>query len=224
MSDKNSRSLAMAVLALAIVGLGVGFAAFQSTLTISSSATVTPSATTFTSNLGFDTTAANSSCTKVGAAANYNKGTVGATTITGASASFTEPGQSVTCTYVVNNTSPYLAYLTNVTFGNGTTDKITCTKTDSTATDDLVTAACGAITVTVQVGGNSFGASGATSATVTKTANNSLAISNGSHTLAATNGTETVYVKIDYAANSARADGAFSVAIPQIGLTYSTIQ
>ena len=222
MSDKNSRSLAIAVLALAIVGLGVGFAAFQSTLTVSSSATVTPSATTFTSNIGFDTGSTNSSCTKTGESASYNKGTVGATTITGVSASFTEPGQSVVCTYKVNNTSPYLAYLTSINFGNGSTDKITCTKTDSTATTTLVNSACDTITVTAQVGGTAFGTGGST-ATVTKGANNSLAITGGTHTLAATSGTETVYVKIEYA-GPARADGAFSVSIPQIGLTYSTVQ
>ena len=219
MNDKNSKSIAIIALALAIVGLGVGFAAFQSTLTISTSATVTPSSTTFTGNIGFDTSVG--SCVTSGEGITASEGTVTTTAITDLTVAFTEPGQYALCTYKVKNTSPYLAYLTNIKYGTGS-NLLECTRTDSTATTGLVTAACNTITVTTQVGGSAFGTDGS-SATLTSAANNSLAITNGTHTLAATSGQESVYVKVQYD-GPARADGAFSVTIPQIGLTYSTVQ
>lgn len=224
--NRGSKAIAVIALAIAIVGLGIGFAAFSSTLTISSSATVTPDENVFVNNIGFDTAGANSSCTKSDNAVTVDKGTVALKTITGLSAGFTEPGQYVVCTYNVNNASSYLAYLKNIKFGNGSTDVLTCANSTAngavTPTDSLRDAACATVTVTAQVGGTAFGTGGST-ATLTSAANNSLAINDGSHTLASQSGTEKVFVKILYA-GPAVADGSFTVSIPQIGLTYSTAQ
>ena len=231
--NNNSKTIAIIALVLAIVGLGIGFAAFSTTLTISSSATVNPDSTVFTGNVGFDTTVG--SCAKVSGTSTDVTGVAGTVTltqITGASATLTEPGDAVVCTYRTKNTSPYDAYLNAITYGASPySTKLTCApKTDGVAAADradatLVNNACAGITVTTQVGGTGFGAgTGRETATITSAANNSLT-NISSHTMAKTSGTENVYVKFEYNSNAtARADGPFIVTIPTIGITYATAE
>jgi hypothetical protein len=45
--ERNSKVIAIVALCIGVVGLSLGFAAFSNTLTISSSATVAPDASTF---------------------------------------------------------------------------------------------------------------------------------------------------------------------------------
>ena len=205
MESKNSKVIAIVALIVAVVGLGIGFAAFSSTLTISSSATVTPNADTF--KVVFDTVSG-ITCTPTGATVT-SSGTVAETTVSGIKIGFTEPGQSAICTVSATNSGEYLAYLNSITLGT-----LSCAKsTGSQADDTLVAEACKGISVTVTAGTTSVTSTSTTSGTNTAIA---------SHTLAK-GASENVTIKIEYAAGSARADGQFDITVPDTTLVYSSV-
>ena len=202
MESRSSKVVAIVALVVAVIGLGIGFAAFSSTLTISSSATVTPSASTF--KVAFSTSSASLTGTSItptttgGATAEASSFTE--TTLTGSDAQFTAPGQSVKYSLYAYNAGEYLAYLNGVTVG-----AVTCEPGEGT-TAGLVNAACDDITVSVKVGNTTYTESDS-------------AIS--SHTLAKGTG-EPVEVLISYAENGDRADGVFTVSIGSISLVYDS--
>lgn len=212
--DKSSKVIAIVALLVAVVGLSVGFAAFSSTLTISSNANVTPNADTFKvvfSSNGTTLTEENVTGVATGdasaTAATINNSAANPT-ITGLSATFTEPGQSVTYTFYAHNKGEYDAYLKSVTYANvtdETSSKVCTPGSDTTAS--LVTNACDDISVKVNVGSTNTTASTAdiTGHSLLKTA------------------FETVTVTIEYATNGDRADGDFTVAFGDISLVYSSV-
>lgn len=147
--DRSSKVVAIAALIVAVVGLGIGFAAFSSTLTINSSATVNPT-NTFKVQFSKESSALTKG-TVSGVVA--GEGAVAAdATISdaddyliadGLAATFTAPGQTVSYTFYARNTGEYIAYLRSITF-DGT--KACAVKTegvaaDAQATDSLVQAA-----------------------------------------------------------------------------------
>ena len=214
--DRSSKVIAIVALLVAVVGLSVGFAAFSSTLTISSSANVTPNADTFkvvfSSN---DTTLTENAVTGTptgGAiATNATIDNSANPKITGLSATFTEPGQKVVYTFYAHNSGEYEAFLKSVTYANvkdAASSKVCTPGRDTTAA--LVTSACDAISVKVNVGTTS------TTSTTSSTAD----ITN--HKLAKA-AFEPVTVTIEYASNGDRADGDFSVAFGDISLVYSSV-
>ena len=141
MESRSSKVVAIVALVVAVIGLGIGFAAFSSTLTISSSATVTPSANSLTGSSITPTTTG-------GATAEASSFTE--TTLTGSDAQFTAPGQSVKYSLYAYNAGEYLAYLNGVTVG-----AVTCEPGEGT-TAGLVNAACDDITVSVKVGNTTY--------------------------------------------------------------------
>lgn len=214
--EKNRRAQLMAIVALllAVGGLSLGFAAFSQTLTIKSSAAVTPDANTF--NVIFTNT--DESGTSVTPTLAPTTGFTADTAtinnsnhdITGLKANFTAPGQTATYTFKAKNTGELLAYLNGVTFNNvsGSSPaaaKVCTPGTDTTAA--LVTAACDDISISVQVGSQTYTAS-----------NGSIS----SHTLAV-GASENVVVTITYAAGGDRADGDFTVAFGDISLLYGSV-
>ena len=151
----NKQLMTIAILLVAVVGLSIGFAAFSNILTISSSATVTPNASTF--NVDFSSSASsvvanNITPTVVGATG--TAATIDNTTnptIKNLNATFTAPGQSVKYTFYAYNAGEYEAFLTNINYFNATsadTHKV-CTPATGT-TEALVTLACEDISVTVK--------------------------------------------------------------------------
>ena len=199
---KENRIIPLVALIVAVVGLGIGFAAFTSTLTISSSAQVNPASTDFTNNVGFSTS---STEMKTGTLApnssTYGKSaTLAKTTISGIEATFTAPGQSVTYSANLVNLSAYTAYLNAVTFGSKT-----CTA-GTGATQALVTAACGDISMSVKIGTNTY----------TSTNNSISSVSIASTKYLA------VTVKITYASCGDRADGPFTVSFGNLTATVGT--
>ena len=212
--DRSSKVIAIVALLVAVVGLSVGFAAFSSTLTISSSANVTPNSDTFkvvfsSNDTTLTTEAVNGNVTGTGAsatAATINNDTN--PTISGLAATFTEPGQKVVYTFYAHNSGEYEAFLKSVTYANvtGKSESRVCTPgRDTTAA--LVTNACDDISVKVNVG---------TTNTTASTADIT------GHSLAK-KAFEPVTVTIEYASNGDRADGDFSVAFGDISLVYSSV-
>ena len=198
--NRSSKIIAVVALVVAVFGLTLGFAAFSNTLTISSSAYVSPSSENF--KIGFSKSA--SSATETGTlagsptgAASAGSATLAGTTVSGLKANLTAPGESVSYTFYVHNTGEYDAFLNSITFENvaGGSAPKTCT-------------ACEDISVSVKVG-NDAAVAGSV-ATVT------------GHSLLKTKN-ETVVVTISYASDGDRADGEFNVAFGDLKLVYGTV-
>lgn len=209
--NKGYKILAVLALVVGVVGVTLGYAAFSNTLTITSSAEVHPDASKFNVDFSSSSSAVQTSAITPTLSPNNvtgftaTNGTIDNTndpTITNLSATFTEPGQSATYEFYAFNAGEYIAYLNSIVF-SGTK---TCTAASGT-TQSLVDAACPGIKLSVQVG----------SENATET---SMASITG-HTLAKNTG-ELVTVVISYEANSAIADGNFTVTFPNVVLTYAS--
>ena len=215
--EKNRKVQVIAVFALviAIVGLSIGFAAFSSVLNIQTSANVKPDSSTM--NVDFSSAQDKVEVSEIIPTATPNElVTTNAVidnsvdpTISNLSATFTEPGQSVTYKFYAYNAGKLNAYLKSIVFGNVAGQNATkiCTAGQGT-TDALVQKACEKISVKVKVGNEIETTTGKASIT--------------GHTLAIDNG-ELVTVTLEYEAGADRADGDFTVAFGDITLNYSSV-
>lgn len=206
--ERNRKQKLLIVLALivAIVSLTIGFAAFSTTLNISSSVSVTPSTDNF--EIRFSTSPTITIVSPV--VASYKTAGVTATdgtiinnatpTITNISATFTEPEQSVSYTVYVRNDGEYTAYLNSVRFHG----EKKCITLDDT-TNSLVQNTCENIYFTINIRGNSFRYN---------TEINSYPLAPGE--------SEMVYINLDYFSTETLADGPFSIIFPSISMEYST--
>lgn len=227
--DKNGKILAIVALCVAIFGLTIGFAAFSNTLTISSSATVSPNSTAFNVDFSTDddgvTTSAIVPSTTGGATASNatinNGDTSTDPVLQGVSANFSAPGQTVKYDFFAYNSGEYDAYLNSVVFSavNGSSDAKVCsinpddvTAGNPTASDASLTSACSAISIKVVVG------DGENAREFTASEANVSGI-----TLAKQSATK-VSVILTYAADGARADGNFKVDFGNIVLTFGSAQ
>lgn len=216
--DRSYQVVTLVALVVAVLGLSVGFAAFSNTLTIKSSAEVTPDENQFNVDLSGASTSEVTTVTPTlspasngptGTTASVNNSGTNSALIENLHATFTEPGQSVTYTFYARNLGQYLAYLNSITFGNaegGSSFKVCTPATGTTAS--LVTSACEGISLTLSVG--SLTDVTASQASLT---GHSLAIG----------GNEEITVTISYASGSERADGNFDVAFGDIVLTYDSV-
>ena len=204
---RQIKILSIIALVLAISAMTLGFAAFSTTLNISSSASVNPNSSDFAVKFS---TSQDSLVVNAVTPSNIS-GNVTATngviengaspTLTNLSATFTSPGQYVEYTVYARNEGAYTAYLNNVNFiGNKK-----CRGSSGT-TDSLVQSACNSIGVTVTIGSNTY----STTSPVT------------GHPLAQNTGEE-IKVRLEYASNGASADGAFEIKLPSVALVYSTV-
>lgn len=208
--NKVFKVITIVALLLGVIGVTLGYAAFSSTLTITSSAEVKPDPSTFNVDFSSSSSAvqANDITPTLNTVATGFSATdatidnTGNPTISNLKATFTEPGQTATYTFYAYNAGEYLAYLNSIVFQGSKA----CTAKTGT-TQSLVDSACNGIDLNVKVG----------SEAVTST---SIASITG-HTLAK-NTAEEIIVNISYAANSAVADGDFDVTLPSIVLTYNS--
>ena len=211
--DRSAKIIAIVALCVAIVGLSIGFAAFSSNLTISSSANVTPDPSSF--DVNFSTSNTNESdgtVTGVGTnSATAEDATINnsaSPTITGLKANFTEPGQKVTYSFYAHNAGKYAAYLNSVTYSNVSGETSTKVCTAGSGTDEtMVALACNGISVSVKVGNETYTGS------KSSIENHLLAI----------DAYEEVVVTIEYASDATRADGDFEVSFGDITLTYNSV-
>lgn len=230
--NRSSKIIAVVALIIAVFGLTLGFAAFSTTLTISSSATVTPSSENFKVYFSPDgnevsTGEEATALTVTGTGTGAGTATIDTTRLKASNltAAFTVPGQTVTYSFYVVNQGSYDAYLKSIIMENITGESIIkkCVKatekdgvaipTNEQATDELVAAACEKIKIKVSVG----------SGDKLATANNGSSGSISGHSLAQT-ANEPIVVEISYSDDgNVRADGPFNVSFGDIKLNYSTI-
>ena len=200
-SRKMNKAI-LIVLLLLVVGLSIGFAAFNSNLTIRSSATVKPDSSTF--KVVFSSSATESTGGTVVTDGTYAKGgTFGTDTATleNLTAEFTAPGQTATWEVYAFNAGQFTAFLNSVTVG-----EIVCEAKQNTDPAKVAAAAEG-IKLKVDVGSSSYDET-------TEGIN--------SHSLAKGVG-EKVVVTLEYEHGSAIADGDFTVSIGDIILGYESI-
>lgn len=214
--ERNRTGQVIAILALVVgvVSLSIGFASFSSVLNIQASANVKPDSSTM--NVDFSSAVdkvevAEIVPTTTPDSLETTKATIDNSsdpTISNLSATFTEPGQSVTYEFYAFNAGELNAYLKSIVYGNVTGKNATkvCTAASGT-TDALVQKACEKISIKVKVGNELETSTGKASIT--------------GHALAKGNG-EKVVVTLEYEAGADRADGDFSVAFGDITLNYSS--
>ena len=199
---RKMKKTILLVLLLVVVGLSIGFAAFSSNLTIRSSATVKPDASTF--KVVFSASATESVGGSVVTDGNYASGgtfDANTTTLEGLTATFTEPGQVATWEIYSFNAGAYDGYLNTVTLG-----EITCSAKTGT-TDSMVQEAAKGIKLKVSAGDAIYDAT-------------TEGISG--HILEQGKG-EKIVVTLTYQAGSAIADGDFEVSIGDIKLGYDSV-
>ena len=214
--NRSSKIIAVVALVVAVFGLTLGFAAFSNTLTISSSAYVSPSNENFKINLsgsesGITTSVVGTPAQSENLGYYASQASVPGSRISGLKANVTQPGQEVSYTFYVRNDGEYDAYLNSIVFANveGQSAPRYCVAADpQTTTASLVSAACESISVTVKVGDDA--AVSGSQATISN------------HQLEK-NTKEKVVVKISYASNGNRADGNFNVSFGDITLKYDTV-
>lgn len=213
---RRNRNLLLIILVIAVSFMTVGFAAFSSELTISSSAIVKPDASAFRvvfSSGGTEYLTNDVSGTATGDATAYKANIANdgdSPTIKNLTATFTGPGESVKYEFYVYNSGAYVAYLTDIKFNNVDGESLpkVCTAIDSSSvTETLMNNACNDISVTVDIGNNSV-----TSST-SMISGNSLD----------KNAFKKVTVTIKYEDNGNSSDGDFKVEFGDIKFTYSTV-
>ncbi len=202
------KKLTIILLVLAVVGMSIGFAAFSTTLNISSSASVNPNSDDFKVRFSkSETTLVEGSVSPsyissgIASSSNAIINNSSFPTLTNISATFTQPGQYVEYSVYVRNVGEYTAYLNLINFTGGKT----C-ETESGESSTLAEAACSSIEVYVEIDGKKY--------------YDSNTISN--HPLSK-NSSELVKVGITYISGGAYSDTAFSVKLRDITLVYSTI-
>ena len=205
--QRQIKILSIVALVLAISAMTLGFAAFSTTLSISSSASVTPSSADFavkfsTSSTSLVTDAVVPSSKTTGLTTTNGTIVNGASpTLTNLSATFTSPGQYAEYTVYARNSGEYTAYLNNINYLG---EKICIASTGTT--ESLVQSACEDINVKVTIGSTTY--------------DDTTPIS--SHPLAK-GVSEAVKVKLEYAENGKAVDGSFKITFPSISLVYSTV-
>ena len=202
--NKTFKILAIVGLVVAVVGLAIGFAAFSATLninTFNATATKGDETTNFVSKLGF----ANDAVCEPTGSATATAGTATGATWNGITATFTKPGESITCTATVKNESAYIAYLTGLSTGDSA--KITCA--GAASNKDAV---CSAMSANLTLSDSKLAIS---SSAVTPTLGTT-------SQLAATTGTATATLVLTYAEGGAIPDADVTVTIPTIQTVFAT--
>ena len=215
--QRQVKILSIVALVLAISAMTLGFAAFSTTLSISSSATVTPSSEDFkvvlsrsdTSVINSDTLEQDCIPPQFSETGNTQMGygCLGNDYFRDSDAQFTVPGQSVEFIMYAHNIGEYDAYLNSVTYDvldNGEYKKC---RAFTDATSSLVQAACEGIKMTVSVDGVTYEVGEIIAAHK---------LSKGS--------VKEIKLKIEYEAGAARVDGPIGIDFSNIKFNYSTVE
>ena len=200
--QRQIKILSIFAVVLAICAMSLGYAAFSSTLNISSSATVSPNSSDFKVSFvpSEDRGTVDSIDCDATNKANCTAARISGTSLTGVTASFTEPDELVYYQVDIYNNGKYDAYLNSIDFGTKT-----CIAGDNT-TDSLVQAACNSIIRQVSVGEVLYDESAYV---------DSYIIPVGEKV--------TVSYIIMYDMNGTRADGPFDVEFGDVVFNFSTV-
>ena len=207
-SEKKYKIITMTVLVLVVFGMTLGFAAFSATLSISSSANISPVSNNFSIKFSTNKDSLVEGYVEpksVSSGVSASNGIINNSNInpyvSNISASFTSVGQSAEYEFYVRNEGEYTAYLNNISFiGNKT-----CIG-DVDTTESLVQSACDDIIMSVYIDGVAY--------------TDSSSVSN--HALATKTG-EKISIKVEYSETDDYVDGPFSITFPNVSLVYSTI-
>ena len=211
--DRQIKIVSVLALVLGVLGLSLGFTAFSNILIISSNATVKPESSSFSVDLYSGTSTSNTDYTVIGKSS--VEGVNGTATIskdrkviTGVTADFNAPGQSVVYEFYAHNTGEYVAYLRSIIFTvvEGHDYPKVCTLTSDKGSLNLVEAACKDISLEVSVGDI--------------TVDNS--ITGISHHPIEKDGYVKVSVKLTYIAGGTKVNGPFKVEFGDVHLEYSS--
>lgn len=214
--NKKTKIIIIVALVVVIVGISIGFAAFSSTLNISSEATVNPNSEDFkfaVSSSSGDSTLSVVSPLIIGnvTADDLIVSTSGNKITSTVNVNFTEPGESVRYDFYIHNIGKYDAYFKGLYFKtiDGTSLKKVCTIPEgSEASSALVKEACDDIVIKFLVlDGNVE--------VIDDMTFNEAKLSVG---FAAYGG-----IVIDYPEGSARADGKFNIQFGDVEAVYSTV-
>ena len=199
--SRKTNKIILILLLVLIIGLSIGFAAYGRELKITTGATVQGDEAGF--KVVFSTTQDEATAGTIEKDGYAGALTIGAdsTELKDFKATFTAPGQTATWNFYAYNDGKFDAFLNKVTVGE-------ITATPKNGTDAAkVTEALKGISVKIEVGTSEF--------TETKelTATHELEIGKG----------EPVTLTIEYASNSAIADGDFDVTVGDIILHYNSV-
>ena len=207
-SERRKQIMTLSILVVSILVISIGFAAFSSTLRISSTANVNPNSSDFKvvfSNKSDSIDEGDVVPTNIPDTISASDGVIDNTTsptLTGLQANFTAPGQKAVYNLYVYNAGKYIAYLNSVTLkGNKT-----CTPGEG-ASISLVGQACEDIIVSVKLGNDVY------KETTTGITGKSIGIGQSIP----------IEITIEYLENGAVADGPFSVEFNDISLYYATV-
>lgn len=205
--NRRKKLIIIFVLFACVASLSIGFAAFSTTLNISSSASVSPNSDTFSVKFSISQDKLDDSDVVPSSKTNGITATNGVINnsfnpmISNLSAQFTAPGQYVEYTFYARNEGEYTAYLNSVNFIG---EKL-CKKTGD-ATESLVSSACDYINISVDVSGNTYLETTEISG----------------HTLSKKSG-EQIKVRLEYDEDGTAVDGEIKITFNEIMLVYSTI-
>ena len=224
-NERTYRVVALVGLIIGVIALTVGFAAYTTTLTIKSSADVTPPSTTLdvvfsTSSNSVDTN--NLSVQVTGpTGATADTATLNGTLVSGIGAHFTEPGQTVTYTFYVYNNSAYNAYLNQIDFKTVTGSdpalfKVCQPKAGPNPASANINEACNGITLTLRVHDIST-TTGKSAADMAAYSPKKMLDTSGSKSTPIT-------IEIAYANNAAIPEGDIEIAFGDIELLYKSTE
>ena len=205
---RQHKLLMLLALFVSIVSLSVGFAAFSTTLNISSNASVNPNSSEF--SVKFSTSSDILNVGHVRPSINYNNltatnGTINNTTnptLSNLSTTFTKVGQYIEYKLYAINTGKYKAYLNAINFIGETK----CEAVGNTS-ETLVSDACDSIRIAVYINSSRY--------------ENTTEITG--HVLEKSS-SDCIKVRIEYGPSGIMADGPFTVSFPEVSLIYSTIE
>lgn len=206
--NRKNKLLMIIAFVMGIASLSVGFAAFSTTLNISSSASVSPDSDTFSIKFSSSANSLLTGAVKPISTSSDLQDVVygvidnsGNPTLKNMSVTFTRPGQHLQYIVYVRNEGEYNAYLNGVYYLG---DKV-CVPDEETSAS-LVQKACDSIKVTVTIDGREYKETTALTGQVLNV-----------------NKSKTVFINLVYEAGGAYSDGPFSVTFPNISLVYSSI-
>ena len=204
--NKTFKILAIVGLVVAVVGLAIGFAAFSATLNISTfnaTAKAGDADAVFANLVTFQNDA---TCTvSEGSTATATAGTATGHTWSGITATFTKPGDVITCTATVKNASAYIAYVYEITSND---QKITCS-----GSAQNISSICSNVTLNTTLSTEGL--------TVTSANSNWHHITTSN--IPAGN-TDTVTTTITYAESAPIPDADVTISIPAINYIFNTVK
>ena len=163
MFNVNSKVKILIILVITVLGLSIGFAAFSSTLTISSTADIVPETGSF--NVGLSKISGGLLAGNISPTINSNNSTANdinisndnsSLLISGASVVFRNSG-TVTYTFYAYNAGQYVAYLNSVVFNNVTgTNSFKRCEAISGTTQQQLTTACNSLSYQITIGSSTY--------------------------------------------------------------------